>query len=110
MRRGVLDRKGLGMVSVVKTDLFKKWLHDLKDAQAKSRILVRISRMEDGNFGDVKSVGDGVSEIRVDYGQGYRLYFFQNGSITVILLCGGNKKTQQSDIQRAKEMKNAYKN
>jgi putative addiction module killer protein len=76
----------------------------LKDYNAKARINIRIRRIEEGNLGDVKSVGSGVSEIRIDYGPGYRLYLTKRGQTIILLLCGGDKTTQEKDIQQAKEM------
>jgi len=84
-----------------KTEVFGKWLDGLKDIHARARILVRIQRLEAGNAGDVKPVGSGVSEMRIDYGPGYRVYFCQQGREIVILLAGGTKRTQSTDIQRA---------
>jgi putative addiction module killer protein len=78
------------------------WLGELRDRQARVRIRKRLDRIELGNLGDFKPVGDGVMELRVDYGPGYRIYFSQIGSITVLLLCGGDKSTQQQDILQAK--------
>ena len=88
---------------------FKKWLLKLKDRDARGRILLRIARLRSGNFGDAKSVGKGVSEIRVDYGPGYRLYFGRAGEALVLLLCGGDKDTQAADIKMAKEYWEEYK-
>jgi putative addiction module killer protein len=90
------------LFTVQLTDNFADWLYGLKDRDARSRILVRIKRFEQGNLGDVKPVGDGVSEARLTYGPGYRLYFIQLGDEIIVLLCGGTKKTQPSDIARAK--------
>jgi putative addiction module killer protein len=84
-----------------KTDVFAKWLDKLKDPKAKAKVLVRISRLSDGNPGDVKPVGKGVSEMRILYGPGYRVYFVQQGNQLIILLAGGSKKTQSKDIQTA---------
>jgi putative addiction module killer protein len=84
-----------------KTEVFGKWLDGLKDIRARARILVRIQRLEAGNTGDVKPVGSGVSEMRIDYGPGYRVYFFQQGREIVVLLAGGTKRTQSTDIKRA---------
>ncbi len=77
------------------------WLKRLRDLKAIARIQVRIDRLALGNPGDVKPVGEGISELRIDYGPGYRIYFSQRGSIFVILLCGGDKKTQDADIAKA---------
>lgn len=90
------------MVEVRQTDLFKDWFAGLSDAGAKRRIAQRIVRMQSGLLGDVKPVGEGLSELRVDYGPGYRVYFVRRGAEVVILLCGGDKRTQERDISRAK--------
>jgi putative addiction module killer protein len=84
-----------------KTEVFGKWLDGLKDIRARARILVRIQRLEAGIAGDVKPVGSGVSEMRIDYGPGCRVYFCQQGLEIVILLAGGTKRTQSTDIKRA---------
>ena len=84
-----------------KTEIFGKWLDGLKDIRARARVLVRIQRLEAGNPGDVKPVGSGVSEVRINYGPGYRVYFCQRGNEIVILLAGGTKRTQTTDIKRA---------
>ena len=89
------------MVEIRQTDEFRTWLRRLKDDNAVARIVARIRRMEQGNPGDTKSVGAGVMEIRVDYGPGYRIYYMQHGAAIVILLCAGDKRTQQKDIKRA---------
>lgn len=89
------------MVDVRKTKVFADWLDGLRDARAKARILVRIRRLSLGNFGDWKSVGDGVSELRINYGPGYRVYLTRQGNSVVILLAGGTKKSQTRDIKRA---------
>lgn len=81
--------------------MFAKWLAKLRDKEAKARILVRIRRMTLGNPGDIKPVGQGVSELRVDYGPGYRIYVAMRNERLVILLCGGNKSRQQADIKTA---------
>lgn len=93
------------MYSIIKTEYFEKWQASLKDTNAKARINVRIRRMETGVLGDVKPVGEGVSEARIHYGAGYRLYFCQRGDVVIILLCGGDKSTQSKDIEKAKELK-----
>ena len=89
------------MLRVLKTDTFATWLDSLRDVRARARILVRIERLIEGNPGDVKAVGEGVSEMRVDYGPGYRVYFKRRGRDLLILLVGGDKRTQSSDIQAA---------
>jgi putative addiction module killer protein len=92
------------MVEIVESDVFTAWFAGLRDGQAKARILVRIRRLGLGNPGDVKPVGAGVSEIRINYGPGYRLYFQRRGKQLVILLCGGDKSTQTADIVKAKDI------
>lgn len=92
------------MNEVRQTEVFASWLADLRDKQVQAKIWARIRRAQLGNLGDVKPVGEGVSEMRVDFGPGYRLYFVQRGPILVILLCGGDKRTQPRDIQMAKDM------
>jgi len=92
------------MLEVRQTELFSQWLHGLRDERAQARIAERLLRMQGGNFGDVKSVGGGVSELRINYGPGYRAYFVRRGPVVVVLLCGGDKRTQSTDIKRAKRM------
>jgi putative addiction module killer protein len=92
------------MIEVRQTEIFADWFTSLKDRKAKARIQARIDRMEMRNFGDVAPVSQGVSEMRIFYGSGYRVYFVQRGSIVVILLCGGDKSSQTSDINKAKEL------
>lgn len=92
------------MLEVLKTDEFDRWLSDLADEKAKTRIASRIARLSLGNAGDVKPVGDGVSEMRVHHGPGYRVYYKQTGRTIVVILCGGDKSTQDRDIKRAKEI------
>jgi putative addiction module killer protein len=92
------------MFEVRQTERFVDWLGRLRDNNARIRIAARIRRMEMGNFGDVAPVGEGVSEIRVHYGPGYRVYFVQEGAEIVVLLCGGDKSSQDRDIAKAKEM------
>jgi putative addiction module killer protein len=82
---------------------FDEWLDGLRDQNAVARVLARIGRVRLGNLGDCKPVGEGVSELRVDYGPGYRVYFGQKGATLVILLCGGDKRTQQRDIRLAQD-------
>lgn len=88
-------------MEIRKTALFSKWLNGLKDMRARVRILVRIERLALGNPGDVKPIGHGVSELRIDYGPGYRVYFVQQGKELIILLAGGDKRTQTKDIRTA---------
>jgi putative addiction module killer protein len=89
------------MVEIIKTDTFERWFTGLKDRVAIARIAARISRLSTGNPGDVKPVGDNVSKLRIDYGPGYRVYFIQRGPVVVVLLAGGDKRTQAMDIKRA---------
>jgi putative addiction module killer protein len=89
------------MIEVRQTAAFRAWLSDLRDARARARIAERIRRVGLGNLGDVKPVGAGVSELRIDYGPGYRLYFVRRGGAVVVLLCGGDKSSQGQDIARA---------
>ena len=89
------------MIEVRQTDEFSGWLRRLRDANAVARITGRIRRMEMGNPGDSRSVGQGVLEMRIDYGPGYRIYYVHRGAQIVILLCGGDKRTQQQDIKEA---------
>lgn len=92
------------MVEIRQTAVFTAWLAGLRDRNAYARIVVRIRRMELGNPGDVKPVGEGVSEMRIACGPGYRLYFTRTGTAIVILLCGGDKSTQERDIARARQL------
>lgn len=92
------------MIEVRQTVEFAEWLNNLRDRNGRLRIVARLRRMELGNSGDMKPVGEGVSEMRVDYGPGYRLYLTTIGKAVVILLCGGDKSSQQRDIAKAKAM------
>jgi putative addiction module killer protein len=89
------------MIEIRKTETFTKWLDGLNDIRARARILVRIERLAQGNPGDVKPVGEGVSELRIDYGPGYRVYYKKQGQSIVILLAGGDKRTQSRNINTA---------
>jgi putative addiction module killer protein len=89
------------MIEIRKTELFVKWLDNLCDIKAKARVLVRIERLAMGNAGDVKPVGEGISEMRIDYGPGYRVYFIKRGNEVIILLAGGDKSSQTGDIKSA---------
>jgi putative addiction module killer protein len=91
-------------IGVLQTDEFRKWLHQLRDERAKARVAARVRRMEDGNPGDTRSLGGGLMEMRIDYGPGYRIYFAHRGAAIVLLLCGGDKRTQQRDIAKAREL------
>ena len=92
------------MNDIRQTNQFSKWLRKLADQRAKARIAERIDRLRNGNFGDAKSVGEKVSELRIDYGPGYRVYFTRSGATIVILLCGGDKSSQAKDIAKAKKL------
>ena len=92
------------MVEIRKTETFERWFTSLRDRKAIARIKSRIDRLQLGLFGDVKPVGEGVSELRIDYGPGYRIYFVQRGRELVILLAGGDKRTQSRDIEKALEL------
>lgn len=89
------------MIEIRKTDIFAKWIDELQDIRARARILVRIERLSAGNPGDVKSVGEGISEMRIDYGPGYRVYYKEQGRKVIILLAGGDEKSQAKDIKTA---------
>jgi len=98
------------MVEVLRTAIFDRWLGKLKDRRAVARILVRIDRLALGNPGDVKAVGGRVSELKIDYGPGYRVYFAQRGQQLVLLLCGGDKSTQSQDISTAQMIAAEWRN
>lgn len=91
-------------LTVEKTEEFDGWLRGLRDARVKAKVFKRISQMELGSLGNVKPVGEGVSESKIDYGPGYRLYFKRTGKTVILLLVGGDKATQAADIKKAKEM------
>ncbi len=92
------------MPAIFTTPVFDRWFERLRDRRAAARVQVRIDRAESGNLGDYKPVGEGVSEMRIDHGPGYRLYFLQRGTEVVILLVGGGKATQAKDIELAKQL------
>lgn len=89
---------------IQQTEAYKKWREGIKDGRTRSAIALRVERLAYGNAGDVKAVGGGVSELRIDHGPGYRVYFKKTGKILIILLCGGDKSTQENDIRRAKRL------
>ncbi len=97
------------MVEIVRSATFAGWLAGLKDARARARILVRIDRLALGNPGDVKPVGGGISEMRIDHGPGYRVYFMQRGRLLIVLLAGGDKSTQSRDIAAARSVAEQWK-
>ncbi len=97
------------MIELIKTNLFDRWLINLRDRKARAKIEARIRRLSLGNPGDVKPVGERVSEMRIDYGPGYRVYFTERGPVVVVLLCGGDKGSQARDIARAKDIAAQWK-
>jgi putative addiction module killer protein len=92
------------MFDVQTTELFDQWLSDLADRAARTRITSRIDRLSWGNAGDVKAVGEGISEMRIDTGPGYRVYYKQIGKRIIVILCGGDKSSQDKDIRKAKQI------
>ena len=92
------------MIEIRQTEHFSEWFRKLRDRQARARVQIRIDRLQLGLVGDVRPVGEGVSELRIDYGPGYRVYFIQRGRELVILLAGGDKRTQSRDIEVAIEL------
>lgn len=92
------------MIKVVESETFKRWLRGLRDVGARSRIVLRVRRLEAGNVGDVKPIGTGLSELRIDYGPGYGVYYMRRGAVMVVLLCGGDKRTQRQDIAAAQRI------
>jgi putative addiction module killer protein len=96
------------MKEVIHSDEFDRWLQKLHDSRAKFRIYKRIERLAKGNPGDVEPAGDGISEMREDYGPGYRVYYKETKKEIIILLCGGDKRTQQADIIKAKKIAKRY--
>jgi len=92
------------MIEIRETEIYSQWFKSLRDRQAKARIDIRVRRLSMGNPGDVKPVGQGVSELRIDYGPGYRVYFIQQGETLIILLAGGDKRTQERDIKTALDL------
>ena len=92
------------MIEVRETETFSRWLSALRDDQARAKIAVRVRRLAFGNPGDVKPVGEGVSELRIHHGAGYRVYFVQRGTLLIVILCGGDKDSQTKDIATAKRL------
>ena len=90
------------MTELIRSATFDRWLSRLRDRRAVARIAARLDRLASGNPGDAQPVGDGVSELRINYGPGYRVYFIQRGPVLIILLCGGDKSSQDRDIKQAK--------
>ncbi len=98
------------MYAILRSSTFDRWLGRLRDRQAVDRIVARLLAAEDGHLGDVRAVGGGVSEMRIQYGPGYRIYFITQGAELIVLLCGGDKDSQQRDIERAKKMATQWRN
>ncbi len=96
------DNYSWHMTEIIKTNAFDRWFDALRDVRAKAKVTARIRRLSLGNPGDVKPIGEGLSEMRIDYGPGYRVYFMTKGPIIIVLLCGGDKGTQARDIEQAK--------
>jgi putative addiction module killer protein len=96
------------MFEVKQTETFRNWRVRLKDERARALIASRLDRLSYGHTGDVAPVGDGVSELRIHYGPGYRVYFCKRGKLLIVLLCGGDKSTQAKDIEKAKHLKHAW--
>jgi putative addiction module killer protein len=92
------------VIEIRETEMFSLWLRGLRDAQARARIAARVRRLAFGNPGDVRPVGEGISELRIHYGPGYRVYYVQRGEVLIVLLCGGDKSTQKKDIEAAKRL------
>ena len=92
------------MIEIRETVVYKKWFDSIKDRKTRSVIDVRIRRVSIGNFGDVEPVGNGISELKIDYGTGFRIYFLKQGNVIIFLLCGGNKSSQAKDILKAREL------
>lgn len=97
------------MVELIKSSTFDAWLRELRDRRAVARIQARLDRLAAGNPGDVKPVGSGISELRIDHGPGYRVYFMQRGPVVIVLLCGGDKSSQSRDIEQAKAIAALWK-
>ena len=97
------------MAELIRSTTFDRWLSGLRDRRAVARIAARLDRLASGNPGDAQPVGDGVSELRINYGPGYRVYFIQRGPVLIILLCGGDKSSQDRDIKQAKVLAEQWK-
>lgn len=97
------------MAELIRSTTFDRWLSGLRDGRAVARIAARLDRLASGNPGDAQPVGDGVSELRINYGPGYRVYFIQRGPVLIILLCGGDKSSQDRDIKQAKALAAQWK-
>lgn len=104
-----IDNYSLQMVELIRSATFDRWLSGLRDRRAVARIGARLDRLAMGHSGDAEPVGHGVSELRINYGPGYRVYYLQRGPVLVILLCGGDKSSQGRDIQQAKALAAEWK-
>jgi len=98
------------MFEIIKTETFDRWLISLKDKATQMRIMARIRRASAGNFGDMKPLREGIFELRIDHGPGYRVYCVRSGYLVIVLLCGGDKRTQTADIERAIAMAKDWRN
>ena len=96
-------------MEIRRTEKFAKWLDGLDDVRARARILVRVERLATGNAGDIRPVGEGVSELRIDYGPGYRVYYLLDGDRLILLLCGGDKSSQGKDIETAQRLADEWR-
>ena len=103
------DNYSCQMAELIRSATFDRWLSGLRDRRAVARITARLDRLAGGNPGDAQPVGDGVSELRINYGPGYRVYFIQRGPVLIILLCGGDKSSQDRDIKQAKVLAEQWK-
>ena len=104
-----IDNYSYQMIEILRSNIFDRWLSGLRDRRAVVRIAARLDRLAAGNPGDAQPVGDGISELRVNYGPGYRVYFIQKGRVLIVLLCGGDKSTQDRDIRQAKVLASEWK-
>lgn len=104
-----IDNYSCQMIEVLRSDIFDRWLSGLRDRRAVARIAARLDRLAAGNPGDAQPVGEGISELRINYGPGYRVYFIQKGQVLIVLLCGGDKSTQDRDIRQAKALANEWR-
>ena len=107
--RALIDNYSCHMAELIRSATFARWLSGLRDRRAVARIAARLDRLASGNPGDAQPVGDGVSELRINYGPGYRVYFIQRGPVLIILLCGGDKSSQDKDIKQAKVLAEQWK-
>lgn len=97
------------MIEIRQSAVFEKWLRGLRDDKARAIIQLRLDRISQGNLGDAKPVGDGIGEVRIHFGPGYRLYFLREADVAIVLLCGGQKSEQARDIRRAKELADEWR-